>query len=207
MSASTEPGPPMPPTATPPLTPSPDAVSRPAAGRPRAQLHERVFAATLAEVAAAGYAGATMDRIASSAGVAKTTMYRRWPSKAALVCDCMSEAFGDVGITGDSPAARIESGVRWLAGKLRIPGLAAAFAGVFAEAIVDPAARALLAENFQEPYVGPLSEAVGLPEARLLLLIDVVAGSLLHRMGITGRPMSDDDIEVFVEMLTRTFGT
>ena len=34
-----------------------------------------------------GYSGLTMERVAAESGVAKTTLYRRWPTKAAL---CMS---------------------------------------------------------------------------------------------------------------------
>src|SRR5215469_14244661 len=34
-----------------------------------------------------GYAGLTMERAAAESGVAKTTLYRHWPTKAALCMD------------------------------------------------------------------------------------------------------------------------
>ena len=34
-----------------------------------------------------GYSGLTMERVAAESGVAKTTVHRRWPSKAALCMD------------------------------------------------------------------------------------------------------------------------
>lgn len=45
----------------------------------------RVLDAASVELARSGYAGLRMDSVAATAGVNKTTIYRRWPSKAALV--------------------------------------------------------------------------------------------------------------------------
>jgi len=46
-----------------------------------------VLEATFAEVSQTGLAGLSVDRVAARAGVSKATIYRRWPSKAALVID------------------------------------------------------------------------------------------------------------------------
>lgn len=45
----------------------------------------RVLDAAIVELARSGYAGFRMDGVASRAGVNKTTIYRRWPNRAALV--------------------------------------------------------------------------------------------------------------------------
>ena len=45
----------------------------------------RVLDAAIVELARSGYAGFRMDAVASMAAVNKTTIYRRWPSRAALV--------------------------------------------------------------------------------------------------------------------------
>jgi AcrR family transcriptional regulator len=45
----------------------------------------RVLDAAIGELARSGYAGFRMDGVASRAAVNKTTIYRRWPSRAALV--------------------------------------------------------------------------------------------------------------------------
>lgn len=47
----------------------------------------RVLDAAVAELARAGYAGIRMDQVAARAGVNRTTLYRRWPSRPALVAD------------------------------------------------------------------------------------------------------------------------
>jgi AcrR family transcriptional regulator len=46
---------------------------------------QRVLRAALGELARSGYAAFRMDEVAARAGVHKTTIYRRWPTRAALV--------------------------------------------------------------------------------------------------------------------------
>jgi AcrR family transcriptional regulator len=45
----------------------------------------RVLDAAIVELARSGYSGFRMDEVASLAAVNKTTIYRRWPSRAALI--------------------------------------------------------------------------------------------------------------------------
>jgi AcrR family transcriptional regulator len=174
-------------------------------GRPRESLDAVVFAATLRTVHELGYAHATVDRIAAAAGVAKTTIYRRWPSKGALIADCIVDAFGPAPLEGTSKSEIIASTIRWGAAKLGEPGVGAAFAGVFSDAVTDPALREVLSTRLQDPYRIALQDALGEPENRVLFLIDVVVGILLHRMGMTGEPMVDSDVDALVEMVCGYF--
>jgi AcrR family transcriptional regulator len=175
-------------------------------GRPRSGIHATVFAATLRTVDELGYAHATVDRIAAAAGVAKTTIYRRWPSKGALIADCLVDAFGPVPVAGAGRGELLSSAVYWIAGKIGEPGVGDAFAGVFSDALSDPALREVLARRLQDPYRLALQEALGEPEHRVLLFIDIVVGTLLHRMGMTGEPMVGPDIAALVKMVLAHFG-
>ncbi|MFG3420219.1 TetR/AcrR family transcriptional regulator [Micromonospora sp. NPDC048063] len=174
-------------------------------GRPRTGVNAAVFTATLSTVHELGYARATVDRIAATAGVAKTTIYRRWPSKGALVVDCLLDAFGPVPVASGSQAQLVSSAIHWIAAKIGEPGVGDAFAGVFSDAVSDPTLREILSARLQEPYRLALQEALGEPENRVLLLIDVVVGTLLHRMGMTGEPMTDADVAALVEMVLPHF--
>ena len=49
-----------------------------------AELEQAILRAALEELAEAGYAGLTMDRVARRAGTNKNAIYRRWPNRAAL---------------------------------------------------------------------------------------------------------------------------
>jgi AcrR family transcriptional regulator len=204
-------------------------------GRPRSGIHAEVFAATLRTVHELGYARATVDRIAAAAGVAKTTVYRRWPSKGALITDCLLDVFGPLpgrgsgrdedvpapirwitawsGERGTDPSPlrgtgrdeAISSTIRWVAAKIGEPGVGDAFAGVFSDAVSDPALREILRARLQDPFRDMFQRALGESEARVLLLIDVVVGTLLHRMGMIGEPMADSDLDALVEMVVAHF--
>jgi AcrR family transcriptional regulator len=49
------------------------------------QVVEKVRAATMAELARVGFPGLTIEAVAKAANVNRTTIYRRWPSKSALL--------------------------------------------------------------------------------------------------------------------------
>jgi len=55
-------------------------------GRPRSQASENaILQATLELLAAGGYNGVTVDKVAAMASASKATIYRRWPTKENLV--------------------------------------------------------------------------------------------------------------------------
>jgi AcrR family transcriptional regulator len=57
-----------------------------------AQVVQRVFAATLAELSRVGYEAMRVDDVAQRSGVNKTTIYRRWPTKAQLITAVILES-------------------------------------------------------------------------------------------------------------------
>jgi AcrR family transcriptional regulator len=63
-------------------------------GRPRSEKAEKaILEATLDLLAEeSGVAGVSIEAVASRAGVGKTTIYRRWPNKEALIVDALASA-------------------------------------------------------------------------------------------------------------------
>ena len=55
---------------------------------------ERALAAASRILRRDGFARLTMERVAAESGVAKTTVYRRWPTKAALCMDLYLDVAG-----------------------------------------------------------------------------------------------------------------
>ncbi len=76
----------------------PEASSGPvrSGGRPRDDSRDgAIRRATLQLLAELGYDGVTMDRVATRARAGKATIYRRWPSKVALIMDAISTVADD----------------------------------------------------------------------------------------------------------------
>ena len=118
-------------------------------GRPRAQA--AILGSALSLVETAGVRNVTMEAIADRAGVSKITLYRRWPSKAALMADAlMTELEASVPLDASKDAVvGITEHVLRLSVALdgRIGNL---FRSVAAECIAEPAAMA----EFRDRYLG-----------------------------------------------------
>lgn len=69
---------------------SPPGATRP--GGRTARTREAVRAATLAELAAKGFEGLSVDGVATRSGVHRTTVYRRWRNAAGLAADALELA-------------------------------------------------------------------------------------------------------------------
>ena len=120
-----------------------------------------IFEATLAELALRGYSDLSLDAIAAHAGVHKTTIYRRWPTRDQLI----AAAFMDTAVrhlevadTGniDRDARAL---ARSVAATLRQPIVAAAIRATLS--LNSPDVRGEIARRFwgsREAAVGPLVE-------------------------------------------------
>jgi AcrR family transcriptional regulator len=116
--------------------------------RRQARTRERVLSAAGDILQSDGYARLTMERVAAESGVAKTTLYRRWPTKAALCMDLYLDIAekelrvpdtGDVATDLESISATV---VRMQTRTVAGPALL----GLIAEAQLNPDTRGFLAE-------------------------------------------------------------
>jgi AcrR family transcriptional regulator len=72
------------------------------AGRPRSTVvHQAIMQSALELFIEHGVAGASIERIAKRAGVAKTSIYRRWPSREALLAHAIEVFRSSTGFTID----------------------------------------------------------------------------------------------------------
>jgi AcrR family transcriptional regulator len=154
-------------------------------GRPRrAEVDDAVRAATVRLVGSQGYAGTTLDQIARAASVAKTTVYRRWESKAELALDALVEVLGEPPLPrrGDE----VRAAVGWLAGRIGDPAVHRLLVGLVGEAVVDTRVRAALRSRVRQPFEERVVAAWDADPAQVDLAFDVVVGSLLHHAALSG---------------------
>jgi AcrR family transcriptional regulator len=167
-------------------------------GRPRdAGVEAKVLAAAAAEMRRGGYDGLSIDRVAERAGVAKTTLYRRWSSKAELVAAMVSNLREDVPFepSGD-PRRDLTDLVIAITTTLTttpttlIADLAAAAAR---EPRVGETVRTLWAERHRAvtAVVAKAQETgVVLDHVSPAVLVDQLVGPLYYRLLITGEPLT-----------------
>ncbi|GAA2472746.1 TetR/AcrR family transcriptional regulator [Streptomyces thermolineatus] len=112
-------------------------------GRPRsAEADAAILAATRTALVELGWGRLTMGDVAARAGVAKTTLYRRWSSKSELVVDAVAVLFDELRLTDrGSLRADVEDMVRQIGELLERPETKTALMAVMAESARDPALR------------------------------------------------------------------
>jgi AcrR family transcriptional regulator len=169
-----------------------------------ARTREAVSAALQAELVEVGYASTSIDRIARRAGVAKTTLYRRWGSVGQLVVDVFAEA---AGVSIPMPdTGTLEGDLREVARNavalLQTPSVRAVVDVVVREAVHDQAARATLTAFFAH-RVELASEVVRRAEARGEVPAGTDAAEVIRQLGapylsrffVTGDPVGRQDAD------------
>jgi AcrR family transcriptional regulator len=169
-------------------------------GRPREEATEQAITAAARQVLAdKGVARMSMEHVAAKAGVAKSTLYRRWPSKIELAVHAVAASFDEIEI-GDqgSLEADMRAGIGEAARLLRDPSTGGAYAALLAESARDPEGvglrvRESLSTRLHALVATSVQRAIDRGEIRqdmidVDLLADVVVGSVMHRALATGVP-------------------
>lgn len=184
-------------------------MAAPTRGRPRDNtLDRRIVGATAEALLKQGYAGLSIDEVAATLGIAKTTIYRRWPTKAHLVLEVVASMQATVQApdTGDLRAdlltvtTNVERGLRRSGVRELVAELVAASAR---DETLDRGVRRLWAAR-REPTLGVLRRGgVANPE----VVVDALAGSLYYRLLLTGDPLDDVYAQHLVDLMFTRIST
>jgi AcrR family transcriptional regulator len=156
-------------------------------GRPRDErIDTEVVSAVLDALKEGGYGAVTIEGIARRVGRARTSLYRRWPSKCNLV------AYAVVSEMGDKPAANTGA----------VRGDLEAAVGTLLNAFAGPLGRALaglVADMAQDPV---LAETI---RQEVLVARRNSMREALERAKKRGEVRSGLDVELVLDMLTGPF--
>lgn len=191
-------------------------VPQPARGRPRnVHIDRDVVAAVLQVLRTRGYRAVTIEGIARRVRRARTSLYRRWPSKRHLVAYAVVSELGaspaeDTGALRDDLRAAVGTLSRAFAGPLRraLPGL-----------VADMAHDTELAELIRRDVLTARRKSMRAAFARararreiqddldIELLLDILTGPFYFRAlfghAQIGRPMTGDVVEYVLRIALR----
>lgn len=183
--------------------------------RPRSEAaRQSVLEAMRAAVVAGQYEAVTIEGLAETAGVSKQTIYRWWPSKAAILGEALLE--GD--LPGADPAVAMSDDIRadlhaWFstmsAGLARPEGVALARA-LIAVTATDHELGLALNERLAAPIRSWVAERITRGQAAGEIRQDVDADAIADQLiamasyaALIGQPLSAERVEETVTRLLR----
>ncbi|MFI1827894.1 TetR/AcrR family transcriptional regulator [Streptomyces sp. NPDC020412] len=187
-------------------------------GRPRsAGTDTAILDATRAALVELGWSKLTMGDVAVRAGVAKTTLYRRWSNKNELVVDAVAVIFDELRLPDlGSLDADVQAVVLQFAALLERPEARTALMAVVAEAtrdealrrrirsaIVDRQKRLVLEGRARAQARGelPYEDDPARAALRADLIFDVIAGAVVHRALVSSEPVDEAWARDFTALL------
>ncbi|PVC71871.1 TetR/AcrR family transcriptional regulator [Streptomyces sp. CS081A] len=202
--------------------PGPGARTLPDASRRSERSRRAIFDAALALVTENGYAKTTVEGIAARAGVGKQTIYRWWPSRAAVLLDAFldlqaraAEAMGgdagsEIPDTGDL-AADLKHVLRATVDEMNAPAFEGPTRALAAEGITDPDLGARFTEALLEPqlqhYVRRIEAAREAGDVDLgtdpRLAVELLVGPLHHRWIHRTLPLTHAYADALVDHVLR----
>lgn len=167
---------------------------------PRVERSLRVIGeAALAQLAEGGWDSVTIDAVATRAGVARSTVYRHWPDKKALLLDALDRRSVQPP-PDDSPPGRprVVALVRHLAEVMADPDQAAMAVALVDAAERDPEVRRRH-HRFNNRRRAALSAALadaGVADPDLAAM--ALAGGVIYARMMRGRPLRRDQADALV---------
>lgn len=177
----------------------------------QAGLTEAIGSAVLDELSERGYARVTMDGVAKRAGVGKSALYRRWPSKLEMVLAViatLSVPATDVPDTGslrEDVLAGVESTVAWLTR----PPLATMVPDLIAETARSPELAPALAATVGQPRRDRARTIFDRAESRgelaagvdLEFALDLIAAPLYWRLSARHVPLDAGYLQRLTDLI------
>lgn len=185
-------------------------------GRPRNAAYDKlILGAALEMLVEKGYAGLTIDGVAARAGVGRPTIYRRWPSKAALAIAALEEAVPQA-VTPDSSSGSLQEDLRAFqrdrVARMNLAVTRPVVAGLVSDSVADPALATAFGawyQRHQEAVGAALQRAIDRgelpPDVDFDLINDLLLGPLFTRSVVRGEHLEVRHGDATVEVVLAAF--
>lgn len=179
------------------------------AGRPRnPAVHEAILRATAELLGASGYANLSIEGVAQRAGVTRQSIYRRWPSKLALVAELLRQVSESAPLPDEgSLNADLRALYRLYGSFLHTPG-GPIIPALVAEAMHDGELASIVGAYVDERRAAAMrvfERALERGEMRADadpgMLIDLVSGYFWYLKLIRRTPIAPEGVDLFVDAL------
>ncbi len=181
-------------------------------GRPRsADADRQILDAAVEILGERGFAGLTTSAVIERSGVARATVYRRYPTRDSLLIAAASAIKGrpPYALTGDI-AADLATGGRSTVAIFAEPRFRQFLPAFVAEAVSDPALARTVMRRLAPNHGNAVAEyAAGAASAGMRTDIDpevvptMLIGSILYRLITTGEPADEQFADQVVDVLVR----
>jgi len=186
--------------------------------RPRSEkARQAVLSSMRSALAAEGFAAVTIEGLAADAGVAKQTIYRWWPSKAAILGEALLEGSlpgGDIEVPfTDDLAADLRAWFTAVSSSLSHPEGSAVARALIAVTATDAELGTRLNERLAAPIrdwvLRRLRTAVDAGDVRADVEAEVIADqfvAIASYAAMLGKPLAAQRIEQTVRVMMRGIG-
>jgi AcrR family transcriptional regulator len=182
-------------------------------GRPRDEAVQRALIGAATDLLRErGYRALSMEGVAARAGVAKQSVYRRWPSKGALLVDIYMEGMGEESLpaaSGHGVIADFRAYLGQTVERLKDVAWANTLRSLVAEAQNDPDLAALMVERVVEPrrqagrHIVAQAIAAGelSPDFDVETVLDFVFGAIWYRLLLGHAAVTTEFVERMLRQL------
>ena len=172
-----------------------------------------ILTAAVAEASEKGLDNTTVEAIAARARVGKQTIYRWWPSKAAVVLEALADQAAEAGTgmrfpdTGDI-RADLRAQMREVVATMKLPAFKV-YRGLIAAGQSDPEVARAVVEHIVQPRVQACVERLRRaqeagqidPDADLEVLVEVLYGPLYYRFLLQTHEPADDQVDAILDFV------
>jgi AcrR family transcriptional regulator len=193
------------------MIPAPASLHR-SPGRPRSAEADRAIAeAIVGLLIERGYQEVTIERVAARAGVAKTTIYRRWPSKAEMVVEAVCSAGKECPVGSALAACGVAGALTRMIEALSSSRIARIITGIAVEMPHNEELARAVRERLLKPNRAVISALLeqGIADGQVRpdidpeVVADLLVGPLFYRLLVSGEPLGPDLTRSTVETVLK----